>query len=149
MQAAAPSAADHGWDGNLDRSAIEATRAAWQDARTAYEHIEGALAPIFPEIDFSIDARYDDYLAELPSGDTNLFDDQGVTGLHSAERILYADLIPEPVVTFESALAGYQPAAFPATAAQAESFKTLLLGRIISDAHDLETQWTPAKIDLG
>jgi hypothetical protein len=45
-----------GWDGNLDSNAIQATQAAWQKARTAYEHIEGALAPIFPEIDFSIDA---------------------------------------------------------------------------------------------
>ncbi|HEX3777526.1 MAG TPA: imelysin family protein [Polyangiaceae bacterium] len=149
MQAAAPAAADRGWDATQDQAALDATKAAWKDARTAYEHTEGALAPIFPDIDYSIDARYDDYLAELPDGDTDLFDDMGVTGLHGAERILYADVIPEKVVTFESTLTGYEPASFPTTAGQANEFKTLLLNKIITDATTLETQWTPAKIDLN
>ena len=145
MQAAAPTPTDRGWDATLDADAIAATKTAWKKARTAYEYTEGALAPIFPDIDVSIDYRYDDYLAELPNGDTNLFDDQGVTGLHGAERILYADAIPENVVEFESTLTGYEPAAFPATAAQATSFKTLLLGKIISDADELEAGWDQSK----
>ena len=145
MQAAAPSPADRGWDATLDADAILATRNEWRKARTAYEYVEGALAPIFPDIDGSIDARYDDYLAELPNGDQNLFDDQGVTGLHGAERILYADSIPENVVAFEATLIGYEPAAFPATAAEAASFKNLLLGKIISDAEALEAGWDQAK----
>jgi iron uptake system component EfeO len=153
-QNAAPTVTDRGWDATQDQAAMDATKAAWKDARTAYEHIEGALAPIFPDIDFSIDARYDDFLAGLsktdfPQGDTDLFDDKGVTGLHGAERILYADVIPEKVVAFETTLDGYVPAAFPATAAEANEFKTLLLNRIITDANTLETQWTPAKIDLN
>jgi iron uptake system component EfeO len=141
MQAAAPTPAGRGWDATLDKDAILATKAAWKNARTAYEHTEGALAPIFPDIDYSIDARYDDYLAELPAGDTNLFDDQGVTGLHGSERILYADVIPDNVVTFESTLDGYQPAAFPANASEAADFKNLLMAKMISDANDLETGW--------
>lgn len=145
MQAAAPMAADRGWDAALDRDAISATKAAWQDARTAYEHTEGALAPIFPDLDFSIDARYDDYLAELPQGDPNLFDDMGVTGLHGAERVIYAESIPEKVVTFEASLQGYAPAAFPATAEQASSFKTLLLGKIVRDADQLLSGWSNAQ----
>ena len=149
MQAAAPTPSDRGWDATLDAAALDATKAAWKDARTAYEHTEGALAPIFPDIDFSIDARYDDYLATLPQGDSYLFDDKGVTGLHGAERIMYADVIPANVVTFETTLTGYVPAAFPSTAAEASDFKKLLVGRIITDANTLQTQWTPAKIDLN
>jgi iron uptake system component EfeO len=142
MQAAAPTPAERGWDAVLDRDAILASKAAWQEARTAYEHTEGALAPIFPDLDFSIDARYDDYLAELPQGDPNSFDDQGVTGLHGAERILYSESIPEKVVTFEASLQGYTPAAFPATAEQAESLKTLLLAKIVHDADQFLTGWS-------
>jgi iron uptake system component EfeO len=149
MQAASPTPADRGWDATQDQAALDATKAAWKDARTAYEHTEGALAPIFPDIDFSIDARYDDYLATLPQGDTYLFDDMGVTGMHGAERIMYADVIPAKVVTFESSLMGYEPAAFPANAQEASDFKTLLVARIITDAETLETQWTPTKIDLN
>ena len=37
---------------------------AWRKARVAYEHVEGATAPIFPDLDVSMDARYDDFLAE-------------------------------------------------------------------------------------
>ena len=44
------------------RGAIAAMTAAWVRARTAYEHIEGALAPLFPDLDAAIDARYDDFL---------------------------------------------------------------------------------------
>jgi iron uptake system component EfeO len=53
------------------------------------------------------------------------------------------------VITFESTLSGFVPAAFPASAIQSTQFKTLLLGRIITDANTLEQQWTPAKIDLN
>jgi iron uptake system component EfeO len=69
--------------------------------------------------------------------------------MHAAERIMYADAIPEKVVTFEMTLNGYEPAAFPATADEAGEFKNLLVARIIADAETLETQWTPAKIDLN
>ena len=152
MVSAAPSATDRGWDPAQDQAAMDATKAAWKQARTAYEHIEGATAPDFPNIDFSIDARYDDFLSApplTPNGDSDLFDDQGVTGLHAAERILYSDVIPERVVTFESSLMGYKAAAFPSNGDEAAEFKTKLLPKMVADAASLQAGWTPANINLN
>jgi len=150
MQAAAPETQGRGWDAHEDADAIAATKAAWVKARVAYEHIEGALAPLFPDIDESIDFRYDDFLADPKVGaDDDLFDDQGVTGMHAVERILWAPEIPQAVIDFESALPGYQAAAFPATEDEAKSFKDKLVARIVSDATTLRDQWTPQKIDVG
>jgi iron uptake system component EfeO len=150
LQAAAPTPQGRGWDDMLDRDAIDATKAAWIRARTAYEHIEGALAPLFPDIDSSIDARYDDFLTELVGkGDDNPFDGEGVTGLHAAERILWADSVPQRVVDFEQALPGYKPAAFPASAQEAADFKQKLCAKIVEDAATLRDQWTPQRIDLA
>ncbi|MEO6418460.1 MAG: imelysin family protein, partial [Polyangiaceae bacterium] len=151
MQAAAPSPTGRGWDPVMDAAAIEATKAAWKRARSAYEQIEGALAPIFPDIDASIDARYDDFLSSLAAsgGDRDLFDDHGVTGLHAVERILFVDSTPARVVDFEKALPGYKAAAFPANETESNEFKTKLLPKIIADAQTMADQWTPQKIDLG
>src|SRR5262252_4824671 len=98
LQAAAPTG--HGW-GAGDATAIAAMKAAWKKCRVAYEHIEGALAPLFPDIDFAIDARYDDQLAALDAaGDADAFDGEGVTGMHAIERVLYADGIRAEVIVF-------------------------------------------------
>jgi iron uptake system component EfeO len=146
LRDAAPTTAA-AWSGG---ATVDTLRASWRDARVAYEHVEGALAPIFPELDASLDARYDDFLAMLNgAGDADLFDGQGVTGMHAIERILYADRIPARVVDFEKTLPGYAPAAFPATDAQAASFKTKLVQRLIDDAQALEAEWQPAAIDVG
>ena len=151
LQRAAPLPVDRGWDATQDATAIAAMKDAWVRARTAYEHVEGALAPLFPDLDVSIDARYDDFLAQLAAqgGDQDLFDDVGVTGMHAVERILYSDVTPARVVAFEASLPGYAPAAFPATAAQAAAFKSELCGKLVSDALELEEQWTPADIDAA
>src|SRR5262245_29128680 len=111
LQAAAPT---HQWSMTTDAAAITAMKAAWKKARVAYELVEGATAPIFPDQDFAMDARYDDYMLELgPAGDNNLFDKTGATGMHSIERILFAAEIRDEVVTFESSLPGYKAAAWP------------------------------------
>ena len=116
LQAAAPAPDADGWGPATDATAIAQMKAAWVRGRTAYERVEGVLAPLFPDIDSSIDARYDDFMTQLGGyGDSNLFDDQGVTGMHAIERILYANLIPPDVVDFESHLPGYSPAEFPST----------------------------------
>src|SRR4051794_4144051 len=65
LQADAPTPSGRGWDGELDAGAISAMKNDWRDCRVAYEHIEGALAPVFPDLDGSLDARYDDFLAQL------------------------------------------------------------------------------------
>jgi iron uptake system component EfeO len=142
LQAAAP--VGHGWDAVQDATAIAAMRAAWSDCRTAYEHIEGATAPIFPDIDASIDSRYEDVLAALPAGDPDPFDDQGMTGMHAVERILYADVTPARIVQYEAMLPGNQPAAFPSTDAQAAELKSGLVQKQIDDARLLHDQWQAA-----
>lgn len=149
LQAAAPVTPGRGWDATKDAAAIDASRKAWIRARTAYEHIEGAVAPIFPDVDFTIDARYDDFMAHLaPNGDADPFDGEGATGLHMVERVLWADGIPASVVASEKVLPGYVPAAFPATEAQSTAFRGKLCARIVSDATTLRKQWTPANIDV-
>ena len=150
LQTAAPTPADRGWDPAMDAAAFTAMKAAWTGCRAAYEHIEGATAPIFPDIDATIDSRYDDFLAALPDGDNYLFDDVGVTGMHAVERILYSDVTPARVVTYEATLPGYVASAFPGTAQEASDFKTKLVGKQIADAQSLQTGWENAKTyDLG
>ncbi len=149
IQNAAPTPTGRGWD-KTDEPALAAMRASWLEARTAYEHIEGALAPLFPDIDTAIDARYDDFLVALTAqgGDKNLFDDQGVTGMHAIERILFAETTPARVVDFEKALPGYVAAQYPATQQEAAEFKAKLCAKLVADTKRLEGEWTPAKIDV-
>jgi len=150
LQAAAPLPVGRGWDATLDAAAIQSMKMAWVQARTAYEHVEGATAPIFTQLDISIDERYDGFLATLgAAGDPDPFDGVGVTGMHAIERILYADVIPANVVTFEQSLPGYAPAAFPATEAQAAEFKNALCAKLVADARSLLDQWTPQQIDVA
>jgi iron uptake system component EfeO len=150
LQAAAPMPAGRGWDASQDATALAAMREAWKRVRVAYEKIEGAIAPLFPEIDFSVDARYDDFLAELNGqGDDNAFDDLKVTGQHAIERILFIETTPPTVVEFEKALPGYKPAALPATEQEAADFKSRLSNKLVVDVADLQTEWQPARIDLG
>lgn len=150
LQAAAPTPSDRGWDATLDAAAIANMKTAWTGCREAYEHIEGATAPIFPDIDATIDSRYDDFLAALPDGDSYLFDDVGVTGMHAVERILYSNVTPARVVTYESTLPGYVASAFPGTPQEASDFKSKLVQKQIADAQTLQTGWENAKsYDLG
>lgn len=151
IQDSVPTPADRGWDAALDADAIAKTKQAWTEARSQYENVEGALASLFPGIDASIDARYDDFMTQLAAegGDMDLFDDQGVTGMHAIERIVYSDEIPQHVIDFESTLPGYSPAAFPADDAQAAEMKSKLCAKLISDAKALEEQWTPANIHVA
>lgn len=146
LQAAAP---EHAW-GDADAAAIDAMRDAWKRARVAYELVEGATAPLFPDQDFAMDARYDDFLVELgEGGDPQPFDGTGVTGMHAIERILFAPQIRSEVIAFEKTLPGYRAAAYPASDADATAFKTSLVAQLIADASDLHAQWAPAAIDIG
>jgi iron uptake system component EfeO len=147
LQAAAPT---HAWDPIADSAAITAMRVAWMRSRIAYEHVEGTTAPIFGDLDVSMDARYDDFLSRLgPAGDPDLFDATGATGMHAIERILYAHDIRAEVIAFESALPGYVAAAYPADGDQAVVFKTQLAQKLVDNASSLHDQWQPAAIDIG
>ncbi len=151
IQNAAPTPVGRGWDPVQDAVAIAAMKAAWIKARSAYEHEEGAIAPLFPDIDFSIDARYDDFMTQLLStqGDSYLFDGTGVIGMHAIERILYVKETPAFVLGFESKLPGYKAAAFPATEQEAADFKNKLCPQLIADVKALRAQWQPAHINVA
>jgi iron uptake system component EfeO len=151
LQTAAPPGGATGWSAEQDSAAIVASKEAWVRARTAYEHVEGALAPLFPQIDSSLDGRYDDQLANLTAGDDNLFDGHGITGLHAVERILWSDMVPPHVITFEKVLPGYRPPAFPASQAEAAAYKTELCAKLVADAQQLHDDWKPqaAQIDIA
>jgi iron uptake system component EfeO len=135
IQKAAPAPDADGWNAKDDAAAVSSMRRAWGDTRDAYERIEGSIAVLFHELDVSTDERYDGFLADGP--DDDLFDGEGVTGVHAIERILWSDSIPERVVSFESTLDGYQPAAFPKTRQEADEFKNKLIGRLITDTQSM------------
>lgn len=151
IQAAAP--AGRGWDAAQDKAALDKMKAAWIKGRVAYEHVEGALAPLFPEIDASMDARYEDFLDELGGkGDPDAFDGEGVTGMHAIERILWSAEVPAAVTERESTelqTKGYKAPAFPANDAEATNFSRKLVQRLIDDATKLQGEWKPQKIDVS
>lgn len=147
LQAAAPAPSDRGWSASEDAAAIADMTAAWLRARAAYERTEGALAPLFPDIDAAIDARYEDFLND--GEDADLFDDQGVTGMHAIERILFANTMPASVVKVEATLPGYMPATWPATAEEAAEFKEKLAGQLVLDTARLVSQWKPPRIRIA
>ncbi len=147
IQEFAPVTQGRGWDPQADAVAIQNMKVAWENARSAYEHVEGAVALIHPDSDFAIDARYEQYLAAGP--DAYAFDDKGVVGLDAIERVLWSDAIPAQTVAFESTLAGYAPAAFPATEQEASDFKNVLCGKLIADATALQVAWRTEDIDVS
>ena len=78
-----------------------------------------------------------------------MFGEQGMTGLHAAERILWAAQTPAAVVTYEKSL-GYVPAqSFPTTQAQADEFKNKLCTKMVADAKSLLAGWTAANINVA
>jgi iron uptake system component EfeO len=149
LQAAAPGALS-GWDPAGDGpAALAAMKAAWARTRDYWERVEGALSPLFPDLDDAMDSRYEDSLMRLGgAGDPDPFDREGVTGMHAIERILFAPG-PDAVVTFESSMPGYSVAAWPASDPQAAAFKTGLCQRLVDDTQTLLDQWQSRVIDLG
>jgi iron uptake system component EfeO len=147
LQNDAPAPDADGWNASSDAAAVQKMRADWARARIAYEHVEGAIAILFPELDLSTDDRYDGFIATGP--DDDLFDDEGVTGIHAAERILWSNSIPQRVVDFEKGLPYYLPAAFPANENQAREFKEKLLVRLVTDVKTMKTQFGPLALDTS
>lgn len=147
IQKAAPAPDEDGWNSEDDEKAVEEMRAAWNDARDAYEHIEGSIAILFMELDVSTDERYDAFIEEEP--DDNLFDGEGVTGMHAIERILWAGEHPANVVAFESALPGYKEAAFPKTEQEADDFKNELAQLLVDDTSSMLDMFKPKALDAS
>jgi len=150
LQRAAPTPSGRGWSAPDDAEAIRQMKEAWGRARQAYELVEGAVAPLFPDSDLATDARYDDFMASLgAAGDPEPFDDKGVVGVHAIERVLWADSVPAETVAFESRLPGYRAAAFPATEAEARNFKEKLAAKLVTDIEQLERQLEPVELDIA
>ncbi len=147
LQAAAPIRA---WNVVTDAAPITKMRDDWRRVRVAWEQIEGAVSPMFPDLDGSMDSRYEDFLlARNAHGDSYLFDDNGVIGMHAIERILFAPVTRPEVVAFESTLPGYKQAAYPATDNEAIAFKTQLVQRLIDDATQLQSSWMPEDVNIA
>ena len=147
IQAAAPEPDADGWNATDDAVAVDAMKMHWYDARVSYERIEGAIAVLFPELDASTDERYEGFLADAP--DDDLFDGEGVTGVHAIERILWSDSINPEVVAFESALDGYSAAAFPADATEAKEFRDGLAQRLVDDTAKMVDEFEPLLLDAA
>lgn len=147
LQRDAPAPDADGWNATQDAAAVQKMKADWKQARTAYEHVEGAIAILFPDLDVSTDARYDDFIATDP--DNDLFDDQGVTGIHAVERILWSDSVPPKVAEFEKGLPYYVAPAFPANDTQAREFKEKLLQRLVDDVKTMKSQFGPLALDTA
>ena len=150
LERAAPTPTGRGWSTAEDAPAISAMMGAWTRGRVAYELIEGALAPLFPQSDLATDARYDEVLGKLGNdGDPDSFDDRGVIGMHAIERILWAEQIPAEVLAFEQALPGYRPARAPRTEAEARAFKEQLAHQLSVDVAALKAQLDPLELDVA
>lgn len=143
----APTPDADGWSATADGAAVDAMKGQWAAARIAYERVEGAIAVLFPDLDASTDERYDGFIADAP--DDNLFDGEGVTGVHGIERILWADSHTEAVIAFESGLSGYTPAAFPATEAEATDFRDGLCQRLVDDVGEMNSSFEPLALDAA
>lgn len=141
IQELAPAPDSDGWT-SAETGELEGT---WKSARDSYEHVEGAIAVLFPDLDAATDERYDGWLAEGP--DDNLFDGEGVRGIHAVERIVWADRHPEWVVTFESGLAYYTAAAFPSNQQEAEDFKNGLCAQLVTDTAAMQAELGPIALD--
>ncbi|MDX2021883.1 MAG: EfeM/EfeO family lipoprotein [Deltaproteobacteria bacterium] len=145
---AAPVGNEHGWAGEGD--ALARMKKAWTEARRAYELVEGALAPLFPESDVATDSRYEDFLVRSGGAiDSNMFDDVGVVGMHAIERILWADAIAPSVLAYEQTLPGFVKAAQPATMQEAADFKAKLVAKLVADTQALRTQLQPLQPDIA
>lgn len=145
IQDAAPEPDEDGWSAEEDEEAVTAMREAWKDARSSYEQIEGAIAVLFPNYDASTDERYDGFVET--DADDNLFDGEGVTGVHAIERILWAEAHPQNVVDFESALPNYVAASFPSNEDEARDFVEGLAQRLVDDTAAMVTEFEPLALD--
>jgi iron uptake system component EfeO len=146
LQESAPVPDADGWNAIDDKAAVDEMRAIWSDMRDSYERVEGSIAILFEPLDVSTDERYDGFIAEDP--DANLFDGEGVTGMHAIERILWAGQHPQNVVVFESELLGYVEASFPTTLEEAEEFKTGLAERLTADTQIMRDDFSDKNLAL-
>lgn len=145
LQSHAPAADADGWNLTDDAAAVAAMRADWSCLRDTYESVESAMAVVFPDYDYSLDQRYDEFVSLM--ADENPFDDQIVIGVHAVERILWAGEAPTTTTDFEATLEFGAPARTPSTMEEADDFKNLLCERIVTEIGEMRTQFAPQALD--
>jgi iron uptake system component EfeO len=149
LQASAPETAP--WSA----AEVALLKTKWVRVRKAYEQIEGAIAPIFRDLDIALDERYDGFVTvHLRGRDPNLFDGEGVIGMHAVERILWANEIPSYVTEYEQGISLngenlYDAAMQPANVAEASDFRTKLCQRLVDDTKLLQTEWSTKRVGIG
>ncbi len=141
-------APQNAWSRESSPGQLDLMRADWKDARNAYERIEGAIAVLFEDLDYSTDARYEMFL-EDNGPDDDLFDGANVMGMHGIERILWADQQADEVVAFESGLSGYVAPAYPSQDSESATFKGELIGRLVDDFAVMRDSFRPLALDSG
>lgn len=145
LQNHAPAADADGWNLTDDAAAVATMREDWRCLRNTYERVEAAIAVVFPDYDYSLDQRYDEFVSLM--ADPDPFDDQIVTGVHAVERILWAGEAPTATTEFEATLEFGATARTPATMDEANDFKTLLCERIVTEIGEMRTQFAPQALD--
>jgi iron uptake system component EfeO len=145
LRDAAPAPDADGWSHARDPEAVDAMRAAWRRARVAYEHVEGAIAILFPETDVAIDARFERYAEQHL--DARPFDGNGFVGMHAIERILWSDAIPPAALAFERPLTGYFVARTPESAPEATAFRDELCAHLVHEVRTMQEQLAPLALD--
>lgn len=143
----APTPDADGWSLEADRDAVDRMRADWRRARAAYEHVEGAIAILFPETDADIDDRYE-RVAEL-TRDDRPFDGVGFIGMHAVERVLWSESQRPEVIAFESTLHGYVAPRTPHDVDEATAFRDGLVARLVTDVSAMEQALGPLALDAA
>ncbi len=125
----------HAWLQESDKAALLAMRAAWKSAHAEALAVGVPLEYIFPAQAQHLDRSWErEALTLMGMPDPNPFDDQGVVGLHAIERVLWGPESSGEVLAFERKDAAYFPALAPATAADADDFANLLVGKVRAHA---------------
>lgn len=138
---------DRAWNAQADPALVERMRTAWKAAHRAAVAVTEPLSELFPQAG-RMDSNWDREIDRVQR-DENPFDDIGVTGLHAIERILWADVVSEMVLTVERRHEGYAMARTPATAKEAADYATQLVGGLHRDAQALAEASSVPGYDLG
>ena len=152
LHSAAPTPQSDGWQVPRDAAALQASRQAWKDARVAYEHVEAAIAALFPEQDHAVDGRYDDFPAQQGTdggAPPDAFNGESMTGMHAIERILWSHAVPQAVRTFERTLNRYQEPAFPQDGRQAAAYRNVLVAHLIEQVRSMQRELDHNHLDLA
>jgi len=125
-------------------------KGAWQRGRAAWERSEGVLAALFPDLDQSMDARYEDFSDARAA--RAQWDPDRSTAAESRALQHRAHRVParhsgHPSSRAEATLAGAQPAAWPRPRGSG-AVQQGLVGRWSVIHSPWSDAWAPDAVDL-